>query len=116
MKFYRVSYNQYNVCCKIHNKNILVATIRTPLIGMDRVFLNMYFPYEDSVERTIKMQYLTEKEMLENARRIIAKNMYKMSSDILSEINTTGFDDEKYKRKFTIGDNFAHGNVYAEKQ
>lgn len=115
MKFYKVAYNQYNVCCKIHNENILVATIRTPLIGLDEVYLSMYIPYENQTEKTIKMQYLTEKEMLEKARRIIIKNLYRMINDILSGIQTTEYNDEKYKRKFVVSDTFSHGNVYAEK-
>lgn len=53
--------------------------------------------------------------MLEKARRIIIKNLYRMSNDILSGIQTTEYNDKKYKRKFVVSDTFSHGNVYAEK-
>lgn len=120
MKFYRVEHNRYYVFCKIHNENVLVATVQTPLYG-NEVFLSMYFPHEDSVVKTIKKQYLTENEMIDMIRRILVKNLYKMSTDILSEIKTTEFDDEKYYNNDILMNRFEHNKfehwrAYTEKQ
>lgn len=115
MIFYQIGYRNYNICCKIHNENVLVATVRSQLIEVDEVYLTMYFPYMNSSEKTIKVTWLTEDELLEKVRRIIVKNLYKISDDILQGIKTVEFNDEKYKRRHCIVGEFCPGDVYVER-
>ena len=115
MTFYRVGYDRFNVTLKICNKDILIATISPPLIGLDTVYINMYFPYEECSEVKISTNILTESEMLEKAKNIIVKKLYRIHSDILDDLKTIAFDENKYKGIYTVRGNFACGRVYAVK-
>lgn len=113
MTFYRVGYNRFNVTLKICNKDMLIATIRPPLIGLDTVYIDMYFPYEECSEVKINTSILAESEMIEKAKNIIIKKLYRMYSDILDDIQTIDFNNDKYRGIYTVSDNFAKGRVYA---
>jgi hypothetical protein len=113
MTFHKVSYERYNVTVNMCNKEILVATIRTPLIGLDSIFVDMYFPYEECSSIRLDTTYLVESEILEKAKQIIIKKLYRLQSNLLTNIQIVDFETEKYKGKYSISDNFSHGKVYA---
>jgi hypothetical protein len=115
MIFYKVGYNQYNVFANICNKEMLVATITPQLIGFDKIYLNMYLPYEDCSEKQIKIKYITTDEMIEKAKKIIIKKLYKMQNDIIHEMKEVNFDNNTQRGKYGICNYFSHGNVYAKR-
>jgi len=115
MIFYKIGTYKFNVVLKVCGQDMLIAQISTPLIGMDKVFVNMYLPYDGQSETVIDMRYITENEMIEKAKKIIMKKMYKMSNDILLGIKDVNFDKNKYKGKYCVVGTFSHGSVYAEK-
>ena len=115
MKFYKVGCNKFRVTMKIGNNEILIATIDTPLIGMDTVYITMYFPYSESSELKLDASRLYDDEILDIAKHTIMKKMYKAQSDILEQIQFVEFDDKKYYAKYSISDNFAKGRVFAVK-
>lgn len=112
MTFHRVGYEKYNVTMKINNRDMLVATIRPPLIGLDAIFVNMYFPFDESSTVRLDTTHMFESEMLEAAKHVIMKKLYKMQSDILLGIQSVDFEYEKYEKEYCISGVFAHGDVY----
>lgn len=113
MKFYKVGYNKFRVTMKIGNTEMLIATIDTPLIGMDTVYITMYFPYSESSELKLDVSRLYSDEILNIAKHTIMKKMYKVQSSILEQVQFVEFDDKKYYTKYSISDNFTKGRVFA---
>ena len=115
MKFYKVRLNNYNITMNINNKEMVVATLSTPLIGLDSVYINMCFPYDDCCEIKLDISNLDSKEILEIVKRTVLKKMYKTQQDILNGLQFIEFDDIKYKEKFGLSDHFSKGRVFAVK-
>lgn len=67
--------------------NQIVAKFRTQLIGVDYVYL-YFLPkiYGDSYSIRIDIRYITIKEALEKATKIVQSKLYTIASDILSDI------------------------------
>ena len=115
MKFYEVGFNRYHITMEINNNEMLIAELNTPLIGMDTVYLTMYFPYEECSEIKMDITHIYYKDILDIIKKIIIKKMYKAQQDILKGIQLVEFDDDKYNGKYSISDNFAKGRVFAVK-
>ncbi|WP_394911981.1 hypothetical protein [uncultured Robinsoniella sp.] len=113
MTFHKVGYEKYNVTMKISNKDMLIATVRQPLIGLNAIFIDMYFPFEECSTVRLDTTYMVESEMIEVAKRWIMKKLYKIQSDILLGIQSVDFEYEKYKNEYRIIDVFSRGDVYA---
>lgn len=112
MKFYKVGYCEYNVTANIGSTEILVATTRFPLIGLDKIYLMMYFPHAEASEKIIDFRYITENELLETVKKIIIKKLYRMQNDILQALHTIEFDNQTCIRKYGISDHYTFGRVY----
>ena len=115
MKFYQVGFNRYHITTEISNNEMLIAELNTPLIGMDTVYLTMYFPYEECSEIKIDTTHIYYKDIPEIIKKIIIKKMYRVQQDILNGIQFVEFDDNKYNGKYSVSDNFVRGRVYAVK-
>lgn len=113
MTFHKVGYQKYNVTMKISNRDMLVATIRPPLIGLDTIYVDMCFPFDECSTVRLDTTHMFQSDMLEAVKQVIMKKLYKMQSDILLGIQSVDFEYEKYKKEYGIRGVFAHGNVYA---
>lgn len=91
MKIEKMPYCFYdcNFFMKIGNEEIRVASLVSQLVGLDKMFLCIDFPIKGCSEITLDMKYHTYQEVLEQAKRIVCKKMYKYSQDILKNIITT---------------------------
>ena len=94
---------------------MLIAELNTPLIGMDTVYLTMYFPYEECSEIKMDITHIYYKDIPEIIKKIIIKKMYRAQQDILKGIKFVEFDDNKYKDKYSVSDNFSKGRIFAVK-
>lgn len=68
------------------NKEIRVASLRSQLVGLDKMYLDMHFPTPECSTTILDLKYHTYAEVLEQAKKIIKKKMYRYSQDILESI------------------------------
>lgn len=113
MIFDRVGYANFNVTMKIGNKDMLVATIKPPLIGWDVIFIRIYFPFHECSEIKLNTKNMFEDDILEIAKQIIMKKLYKIQNDVFLEMQSVNFKNEKSTvHKHRIEDSFVPTKVY----
>ena len=91
IKRHKGYFGEYDVYCN----GILVAEIRRQLIGMDYSYV-YFLPdlYKENDCTPIFKRYLSEKEVLEKAIKIIKKKLYKLSAGILEDIRLPDTKEE----------------------
>lgn len=85
MRIEKVLYGEYDFFITIANQELKVASLRTQLVGVDKMFLYIHFPAECS-KIVLDLKYHTYEEVFEQSKKIIQKKLYKYSQDILQGI------------------------------
>lgn len=86
MRIEKVGYGEYDFFIKISNIEIKVASLRSQLIGTDKMFLYIHFPLKEHSMIVLDLKYHTYEEVFEQSKKIIQKKMYKCSQDILQAL------------------------------
>lgn len=114
MTFHKIGYCSFDVTMETNNKKILVAKIRTPLIGLDNVTIDMCFPFNKCASTTLDMTQKCEEEMLETAKRMILKKLYKLQNDIWTQLQSVEIKHKDCPYGHTVGD-YSQETVYVTK-
>lgn len=77
------TYGEYEFYETINNTEVRIASLTGQLVGLSKMCLTMYFPIRKCSEVTFDLNYHTNEEVLERAKRIIRKKMYVATQDIL---------------------------------
>ena len=89
MRIESVCYGEYDFFMTLGNEEIKVASLRSQLVGTDKMFLYMHFPTKECSRTVLDLKYHTYKEVFEQSKKIIKKKLYKYSQNILECIQTT---------------------------
>lgn len=85
MRIEKVIYGEYDFFITIANEEIKVASLRSQLVGTDKMFLHIHFPVEYPTI-VLDLKYHTYEEVFARAKKIVQKKLYKYSQDILQGI------------------------------
>ena len=85
MRIEKVHYGEYDFFITIANQELKVASLRTQLVGVDKMFLYIHFPAK-CPKIVLDLKYHTYEEVFEQSKKIIQKKLYKYSQDILQGI------------------------------
>ena len=88
MRIEKVGYGEYDFHVKLGNEEIRVASLRSQLVGTDKMFLYMHFPIKESSRVVLDLKHHTYEELFEQSKKIVRKKMYRYAQDILNDITS----------------------------
>lgn len=113
MKFYETGCDRYYVTARIGNMETLIAEVNPPLVGHDKLYIDMHFPYEESSTHTVYCNMdMTRDEMLEMAKKVISKKVSEIQQSLQEATQTVEIDDTSRDENREQKETMQHKHVY----